>query len=68
VVLSILKELVSSGEKIKKICMDNAGENKILAEEVKQIGTQVEFATVVSPDRAMACANRTEAEILGQVF
>jgi hypothetical protein len=69
VIVPLLKELKSIGKPVNNIRLDNAGENKTLANEAKQLGIVVEFvapntpqqngvaeraiATVVSRSRAM---------------
>ena len=69
VVIPLLKELKSIGKPVSYIRLDNAGENKTLSNEAKQLGINVEFvapntpqqngvaeraiATVVSRSRAM---------------
>jgi hypothetical protein len=50
-VLPVIKELNSLGKSVAKIRMNNAGENKQLADEAKQISIIVEFTAPNIPQQ-----------------
>lgn len=51
VVVPLLKELQSVGKAVNHIRMDNAGENKKLAAETKQMGVNIEFVAPNTPQQ-----------------
>ena len=50
-VLPLIKRLIATGREVKKVRMDNAGENRILGNDLKEMGLQVEYVAPNTPQQ-----------------
>ena len=50
-VVPLVKNLIAKGHKVKKIRLDNAGENKVLMEKLKPLGIEPEWTAPDSPQQ-----------------
>ena len=50
-VMPLIKKLIATGRKVKKVRMDNAGENQTLGNELKEMGIQIEFVAPNTPQQ-----------------